>query len=57
MVNIASLQNKIINLANDVYAQLSDLICVVETWLNPDTGYTFDIPGKTFDHVPIGKGK
>ena len=57
MVNIASLQNKMTDLTNDVYAQMSDHICLVETWLNPDTDYNFDIPERTFDHVPIGKGK
>ena len=44
MVNIASLQNKIIDLTNDVYAQVSDHICVVETWLDANTNYSFDIP-------------
>ena len=57
MVNINSLQNKIIELTNDIYAQVSDHVCVVETWLNPNTDYDFDIPGRTFDHVSIGKGK
>ena len=57
MVNIASLSNKIIDLKNDVYAQVSDHICVVETWLDPNTNYIFNIPGRSFDHVPIGKGK
>ena len=62
MVNVASLANKIIDLTNDVYAQVSDHICVVETWLSPNTvspntSYFFDIPGRSFDHIPIGKGK
>ena len=57
MVNIDSLQNKIIELTNDVYAQVSDHICVVETWLSPNTRNNFNIPGRKFDHVSIGKGK
>ena len=57
MVNINSLQNKIIELTNDVHGQVSDHICVVETWLDKNTDYSFNIPGKTFDHVPIGRGK
>ena len=57
MVNIASILNQIIELKNDVYAQVSNTICVVETWLDPNTNYIFDIPGRSFDHVPIGKGK
>ena len=57
MVNIASLQNKVINLTNDIYAQSSDHICIVETWLKPNINYNFEITGRTFDHVPVGKGK
>ena len=44
MVNIASLQNKLIDLTNDIYAQVSDHICVVETWLNSNTEYSLNIP-------------
>ena len=57
MLNIASLKNKVVDLKNDIFAQVSDHICVVETWLSPDKNYDFDIPGRTFDHVSIGKGK
>ena len=57
MINIASLQNKIIDLSNDVYAQVSDHLCVVETWLQQNTDYQFNLPEKTFDHVPYGRGK
>ena len=57
MVNINSLKNKIIDLTNDIYAQVSDHICVVETWLDPNTSYNIDIAGRSFDHVSIGKGK
>ena len=46
MVNIASLQNKLIDLTNDIYAQVSDHICVVETWLNSNTKYNLNIPGR-----------
>ena len=46
MLNIASLKNKIVDLKSDVYAQVADHICVVETWLNPNTDYNFDIPGR-----------
>ena len=57
MINIASLQNKIIDLSKDVYAQVSDHLCVVETWLQQNTDYQFNLPEKTFDHVPYGRGK
>ena len=46
-----------IELTNDVYGQVSDHICVVETWLEANTDYSFNIPERTFDHVSIGKGK
>ena len=42
MVNINSLPNKIIDLSNDVFAQVSDHICVVETWLDTNKKYSFD---------------
>ena len=46
MVNIASLQNKLIDLTTDVFAQKSDHICTVETWLNPGNDHSFSIPGR-----------
>ena len=46
MVNINSLPKKIIDLTNDVFAQVSDHICIVETWLDPNTNYSFEIPGR-----------
>ena len=49
MVNISSLQNKLIDLRNDINAQVSDHICVVETWLNSNTEYSLNIPGR-YDH-------
>ena len=42
--HFASLQNKLIDLTNDIYAQVSDHICVVETWLNSNTEYSLNIP-------------
>ena len=46
MLNIASLKNKITDLKSDIHAQVADHICVVETWLDPNTTYNFDIPGR-----------
>ena len=46
MINIASLQNKLIDLMNDIFAKVSDHICVVETWLNSNTEYSLNIPGR-----------
>ena len=57
MLNIASVKNKGFDLKNDIFAQASDHICVVETWLKPHNDNNFDFPGRTFDHVSVGKGK
>ena len=57
MVNINSLQNKIVDLALDVYAKNSDHICLTETWLSSNSGHDIKIQGRTFDHVPNGRGK
>ena len=46
MVNINSLSNKIIDLSNDVFAQVSDHICLVETWLDSNKNYSINIPGR-----------
>ena len=46
MLNIASVQRKLIDLTNDVYAQASDHVCVVETWLSSNTEYSLNIPGR-----------
>ena len=57
MVNIQSLQNKIIELENDIYAPKADHICVVETWLEPNYNGKLEIPNRTFTHASIGRGK
>ena len=57
MLNIASVKNKGFDLKNDIFAQASDHICVVDTCLKPHNDNNFDIPGWTFDHVSVGKGK
>ena len=44
MININSLQHKVIDLTKDVYAQMSNHICVVETWLKPSSDYNIKIP-------------
>ena len=48
MLNIASIQNKLIDLEKDIHAQVSDHICVVETWLdkNSDCSLTGRYGGK-----------
>ena len=52
MINIASLQNKIVDLQKDFFAEVSDHICVVETWLDKKTNYNFNIPGR-YVHLDI----
>ena len=46
MLNIDSLQNKIIDLKSDIYAKVSDHICHVETWLDKNIDYNIIIPGR-----------
>ena len=46
MLNIQSLQNKLTELKNDVYAKYSDHICLVETWIDPLVEKHFHIPGR-----------
>ena len=57
MVNVNSLQNKITDLTKDLYAQMSDHICVVETWISPSVNYNLDITGRAFQHASYGRGK
>ena len=44
MININSLQHKVIDLTKDIYAQMSNHICVVETWLKQNSDYNINIP-------------
>ena len=53
--NIASLRNKMEDLQNDIHPQQSDVICLVETWLEPGSKMTW--PGKHFHQVSNGHGK
>ena len=48
-----------IDLKLDIFAQKSDNICIVETWLDPEKQCIENMkwPEKTFDHVSVGKGK
>ena len=44
MLNIASLKNKITDLKLDMYAQVADHICLVETWIDPKSIIVFNLP-------------
>ena len=48
MLNIASLKNKITDLKLDVYAQVADHICLVETWIDPNRNVLFKLPERYF---------
>ena len=50
MLNIRSLQKHFLDLNVDMYAQRSTHICVVETWIDPETwnGSEFTMPGRIF---------
>ena len=53
MVNIASIKNKLIDIRNDIYAQKSDHICLVETWLDTNTdNKSLHIPGR-YDFLQV----
>ena len=59
VLNVSSLTKHFIDLKLDVYAQKSDNICVVETWLDTEEQNInrFQIPGKLFEHASFDKGK
>ena len=64
VLNVRSLSKHFDDLKNDIYAQQSSHICVVETWIDPTTAdydYEFDDPfeisGRSFDHASVGRGK
>ena len=53
MLNIKSLPNKITDLKIDNHAQMSDHICIVETWLDPNIENNFILPGRYVFSVKI----
>lgn len=53
-LNIYSLNNKLDDLLNDIEPMQSDIICLVETWLQPGTQMTW--PNKQFHDASVGKG-
>ena len=59
VLNVSSLTKHFIDLKLDIYAQKSDNICVVETWLDTEEQNInrFQIPGKSFEHASFDKGK
>ena len=60
ILNIRSLSKHFVDLKNDMFAQKSDHICVVETWIEPDAfdiSNLFQLPEKAFDHASVARGK
>ena len=53
VLNIRSLPKHFIDICHDMYANKSDHICLVETWLDPDQ--SFQMAGRNFEHASFGK--
>jgi hypothetical protein len=58
VLNIRSLSKHFLDICHDMYANKSDHICLVETWLDPlITNQNFQMAGRSFEHASSGKGK
>ena len=59
VLNVRSLQKHFDDLIIDIFAQKSDHICMLETWIDPETvdPDDFVMDGRNFDHASHGKGK
>ena len=59
VLNVRSLSKHLVDLKNDMYAQRSDHICVVESWIDPETHFIddFTMSGRSFEQSSIGRGK
>ena len=59
VLNIRSLSKHLIDVCQDMYAERSDHICLVETWIDPaQTNIEkLQLAGRSFDHASLGKGK
>ena len=59
VLNIRSLSKHLIDVCQDMCAERSDHICLVETWIDPaQTNIEkLQLAGRSFDHASLGKGK
>ena len=59
IVNIRSLTKHFEDIFSDMFAQKSNHIYLVETWIDPKETNTsaLEVPGRNFDHTSVGKGK
>ena len=58
VLNIRSLSKHLDDICHDMYAEKSDHICLVETWMDQNAnGSTIQMDGRSFDHASYGKGK
>ena len=59
MVNIQSLENKLIDLEQDIFAQKSDHIIIVETWIKKNKKSNVNISGRLVRFLVLlqNKGK
>ena len=53
--NCANLNHHMLDVQTDIYANQSDLICLVETWMDPDQPLLWT--GKNLFHSSLGNGK
>ena len=59
VLNIRSLSKHLVDVCHDMYANKSDHICLVETWIDPSTmnAQNYEIQGRILEHASFGKWK
>ena len=59
VLNIRSLSKHLIDVYHDMYANKSDHICLVETWINPliMNAHDYQMQGRVLEHASFGKWK
>ena len=59
VLNVRSLSKHLVDLKTDMYAQRSDHICIVESWMDPEKHNVdhFHMEERSLHHSSIGKGK
>ena len=59
VLNVRSLAKHFFDVCQDMYAQRSDHICLVETWIQPEGNATdqLTMTNRSFEEASVGKGK
>ena len=59
VLNIRSLSKHLVDICHDMYANKSEHVCLVETWLDPSMNINqdFQMTGRTLEHASFGKWK